>query len=61
MEYRRASKKQLAYIDSLCQQLGMINPTLYSKYSLEMAAKLIKRLQRRIEAKHLRDRQLKLL
>lgn len=59
--YRRASKKQLAYIASLCEQLQITNPTLYSKYSLENATKLIKKLRRKVSAGHEADRQLKLL
>lgn len=58
--YRRASKKQLEYIAVLCEQLDVINPTLYSKYKLEDAAKLINRLKRKISVKQQRDRQLKL-
>lgn len=58
--YRRASKKQLEYIASLCVQLDVLNPTLYSKYKLEDAAKLINRLKRKLDKKHMQDRQLRL-
>ena len=61
LHYRRASKKQLAYIDSLCRQLDVINKTLYTKYSLDMAAKYIGQLKRKLDKQHNRDRQLKLL
>lgn len=47
--YLRASKKQLEYIASLCAQLDMVNPTLYDKYSLEKAAKLITKLKKRLD------------
>lgn len=59
--YKRASKKQLAYIVVLCVELGITNPTLYRKYRLEDAAHLIKRLQRKVIAKREKDRQLMLL
>jgi hypothetical protein len=55
--YLRASKKQLEYIDSLCRQLDMINPTLYTKYKLEDAAKLITRLKRKLDKQRAQTRQ----
>lgn len=61
MDYRRASKKQLAYIATLCQQLDMINPTLYDKYSLEQATRLIAKLKRKQESLRNYDRQIRLL
>ena len=59
--YKRASNKQLAYIDSLCTEIGIVNPTLYSKYRLEDAARLITKLQRKLEKQRQQDRQIKLL
>lgn len=59
--YKRASKKQLAYIESLCTELGIINPTLYKKYRLEDAARLITRLHRKIIIQRTESRQLRLL
>lgn len=61
MPYLRASKKQLEYIASLCDQLGIINPTLYSKYKLEDAAALITRLKRKVDKQKQQARQTKLL
>ncbi len=60
-KYLRASKKQLAYIDSMCQQLGVVNKTLYTKYSLDDAAKMINSLKRKLDKQKLSDKQLKLL
>lgn len=60
-KYHRASKKQLAYIDRLCSELTVINPTLYKKYSVEDAARLIRKLQKQKIAKYAKDRQQKLL
>lgn len=59
-QYLRASKKQLEYIANLCDQLGIINPTLYSKYRLEDAAKLINRLKKRKAKRDAEARQLRL-
>ena len=59
-KYLRASKKQLDYIANLCGQLDILNPTIYTKYSLGNAAKLINKLKRKIENKRNRDRQTKL-
>ena len=47
-KYIRASAKQLEYINSLCAQLGIINPTLYDKTNMEKAGKLITRYKKRL-------------
>lgn len=56
-KYYRASHKQLDFIASLCEQLGMTNPTLYDKYSMDKAAKLINKLLRKIARAKQVDRQ----
>lgn len=55
--YMRASKKQLAYIASLCSQLDCTNQSLYRKYSLDMATKEIKRLKRKLAKQQTFERQ----
>lgn len=47
-KYIRASAKQLEYINSLCAQLGIINPTLYDKTNMEKAGQLITRYRKQI-------------
>lgn len=59
--YKRASIKQLAYIKALCTELNIVNPTLYKKYKLEDAARLITRLRRKVIAQRAEARQLRLL
>lgn len=48
MSYRRASKKQQAYIQSLADQTGAALPYAWEGYSQESAAKLIRSLQRQL-------------
>jgi hypothetical protein len=60
-KYLRASKKQLDYIEVLCQQLGVRNPTLYSRYTIDKAAALINSLKRKRDAKQEVDNQTRLL
>lgn len=59
--YRRASKKQLEYIASLYDQLGETNITLYKKFTVDDASKLILRLSRKLEKQKVSNNQLKLL
>ena len=58
--YRRASKKQLEFIASLCNQLDEINKTLYTKYSNDMAKKYINQLLRKLHKKVAKGKQLEL-
>lgn len=46
--YRRASNKQLEYIAALYGQLDEVNPTLYKKYNMEDATRLITKLKRKL-------------
>jgi hypothetical protein len=59
--YRRASKKQLAYIDRLCAELSVTNPTLYKKFSVDDARRLINRLHKQKLKRDNDDRQTSLL
>lgn len=58
--YYRASKKQLAFISSLCEQLGLVDKTLYTKYSNDMAKKYITQLLKKLAKQNHKDRQTKL-
>lgn len=60
-DYRRASKNQEKYIADMCQQLGILNEALYSKFTVERAGKYIEKLQRMIEKRDIIARQQKLL
>lgn len=56
--YIRASAKQLEYIANLCDQLGLVNNSLYERYSMARANKEIGRLKRRLDKKYKQERQL---
>lgn len=59
--YYRASKKQLAYISSLYQQLGEFDDTPYVRYNMEKAEKKITSLKLKLEKRQSEDNQTKLL
>lgn len=61
MAYKRASKKQLAYIAGLYDQSGETNITLYKKLTVDDASKLIIRLSRKLRKLRTTDKQVKLL
>ena len=50
MTYRRISKKQIAYVESLAAQTGETLPWGYEAFSGEKAATLIRKLQHQLAA-----------
>jgi hypothetical protein len=64
LPYLRPSKKQLAYLTYLYAEAGEVNKSLYTRFSLPMAGKEIKRLKAKVkrhEEKSNRLKQLELL
>jgi hypothetical protein len=59
--YFRASRKQLDYLAFLCNELGIMNRSLYEPYTMIRASKEINRLRRRIEKQKVISQQVVLL
>jgi hypothetical protein len=59
--YYRASKKQLEYLSYLCEELELINRSLYEPYTMIRASKEIDRLKKRLAKQREISRQVVLL